>query len=152
YRRDLRLKWPNDVLAPEGKVAGILVEAKSADDHLWAAIGIGVNIRPPRGGFPAWAGEAAALVSAGKAPAREAIAQAIAESWLRLIPIWEREGFPALRARWWAAHGGARKVRVRTAQGMLEGTAEAIREDGALVVRTDREQVAITLGEVEAVG
>jgi BirA family biotin operon repressor/biotin-[acetyl-CoA-carboxylase] ligase len=39
------LKWPNDVMSPEGKLAGILVETKNTElRHLHAVIGIGINI------------------------------------------------------------------------------------------------------------
>lgn len=49
FARDpVRLKWPNDLVAGEGKVAGILVEARwSGASPAWVAIGIGVNVRAP---------------------------------------------------------------------------------------------------------
>lgn len=38
------LKWPNDLLAQGGKLAGILIEARWRDGQPeWVAIGIGVN-------------------------------------------------------------------------------------------------------------
>ncbi|MEA4884766.1 MAG: biotin--[acetyl-CoA-carboxylase] ligase [Clostridia bacterium] len=47
------LKWPNDVLIGGEKVAGVLVEGSSVDSQLlWAAVGIGINVCPPEGGFP----------------------------------------------------------------------------------------------------
>jgi BirA family biotin operon repressor/biotin-[acetyl-CoA-carboxylase] ligase len=40
------LKWPNDVMSPVGKLAGILVETKNTElGHLHVVIGIGINIR-----------------------------------------------------------------------------------------------------------
>lgn len=42
------LKWPNDLYTSEGKLAGLLVEARWRDDRVeWVTIGIGVNILPP---------------------------------------------------------------------------------------------------------
>ena len=39
------LKWPNDVMSPVGKLAGILVESKSTWlGYLYVVIGIGINI------------------------------------------------------------------------------------------------------------
>ena len=44
------LKWPNDLLCAAGKVAGILVERRiMASDAGPFAIGVGVNVRAPRG-------------------------------------------------------------------------------------------------------
>ena len=44
----IRLKWPNDLYVSDGKLAGILVEARWRASRLdWVAIGIGVNVRAP---------------------------------------------------------------------------------------------------------
>lgn len=44
------LKWPNDLFVGDGKLAGILVEARWKADRLdWVAIGIGINTRAPTG-------------------------------------------------------------------------------------------------------
>lgn len=44
----LQLKWPNDVMAGDGKLVGILVEARWRNANIdWVAIGVGVNRRAP---------------------------------------------------------------------------------------------------------
>lgn len=43
------VKWPNDLYVDQGKVAGILVEARWREGALdWVAIGVGVNLQVPR--------------------------------------------------------------------------------------------------------
>lgn len=43
------VKWPNDLTLGGGKLGGILVECRWSGDSLaWAAIGVGVNVVPPR--------------------------------------------------------------------------------------------------------
>jgi BirA family biotin operon repressor/biotin-[acetyl-CoA-carboxylase] ligase len=50
----VRLKWPNDLLVGERKLAGILVETRWRERRVdWVAIGIGVNIGPSDDGTPA---------------------------------------------------------------------------------------------------
>lgn len=46
----VRLKWPNDLHLANGKLAGILVEARWQEQRLmWVAVGMGVNVRAPGG-------------------------------------------------------------------------------------------------------
>ena len=42
----MRVKWPNDVLADDRKIAGILLEsASNGGERLeWLAVGIGINL------------------------------------------------------------------------------------------------------------
>ena len=42
----IRLKWPNDLLLPGGKLGGILLESRwHGDRPEWTAIGIGINVK-----------------------------------------------------------------------------------------------------------
>jgi BirA family biotin operon repressor/biotin-[acetyl-CoA-carboxylase] ligase len=73
---DAVLKWPNDVLAGGGKLAGILAEQSS--DGAAVVVGIGLNVAVPAGPVPASAGglppaSLLALAPAGAAVAREAL-------------------------------------------------------------------------------
>lgn len=44
----IRLKWPNDLYVGDGKLAGILIEARWRDSRLeWVAVGIGINVAMP---------------------------------------------------------------------------------------------------------
>jgi len=46
----VRVKWPNDLFVGDGKLAGILIEARWRDSLVdWVAIGVGVNMRVPPG-------------------------------------------------------------------------------------------------------
>lgn len=44
---DIRLKWPNDIIFNNEKLAGILTEIKSIDGSAFAVIGIGINFYLP---------------------------------------------------------------------------------------------------------
>jgi BirA family biotin operon repressor/biotin-[acetyl-CoA-carboxylase] ligase len=48
YKLPAQIKWPNDVLLNQRKVAGVLVETRWEGERLLAAVlGIGINIAPP---------------------------------------------------------------------------------------------------------
>jgi BirA family biotin operon repressor/biotin-[acetyl-CoA-carboxylase] ligase len=46
---DARIKWPNDILVGGRKIAGILIEARTRDDHVMLIVGTGVNVEPATG-------------------------------------------------------------------------------------------------------
>jgi len=49
----ISLKWPNDIIIRDKKLAGILCEARQNGDGTWAAVvGIGININNNQGDFP----------------------------------------------------------------------------------------------------
>jgi BirA family biotin operon repressor/biotin-[acetyl-CoA-carboxylase] ligase len=64
------IKWVNDVYIGGKKVCGILTESSvSGGVTDWAVIGIGVNITPPKGGFPEEiADRACAIFGGGDCP------------------------------------------------------------------------------------
>ncbi len=48
----VRLKWPNDVLVENKKIAGILIESRKIQNTLITVIGIGININESALDFP----------------------------------------------------------------------------------------------------
>jgi BirA family biotin operon repressor/biotin-[acetyl-CoA-carboxylase] ligase len=44
-RRDLALKWPNDIMLGDAKVGGILIESKSQGNTIDFLVGIGINLK-----------------------------------------------------------------------------------------------------------
>ena len=52
---EIGIKWVNDLYLNDKKICGILAEAAltpQGDTLAWAVIGIGINLLPPKGGFP----------------------------------------------------------------------------------------------------
>lgn len=94
--RSLMLKWPNDLLAGDAKVAGILLEG--AGDAV--VIGIGVNLvsepeLPDR--------KTLALTAFGPAPERDAFAQSLAAHFATELERWRTFGLEPLMRSWNAA-------------------------------------------------
>lgn len=135
-----RLKWPNDVLVGERKLAGILVEGSSGSeglDHL--VVGVGVNLDWEPSDFTATVPNATSVhAETGRAPE---VAPAAA-SLLAHLPLWyhtllrdPRAILAAWRERavpWWGE-----LVQVETGTGPLRGRLREVNDDGALVLETD---------------
>ncbi len=99
----LSLKWPNDLLIGEQKVAGILVEAESSSPCS-AVVGIGVNCAHHPGDtfYPA-----TDLTTAGAALAPTDLLDRVSSSMLARLAQWDRgTGFAQIRADWLARAAG----------------------------------------------
>lgn len=67
----IRLKWPNDLMLPGGKLGGILVEVRWRERRPeWVALGIGINLEPPGVAGAASLGDAASPAAGQGVPAR----------------------------------------------------------------------------------
>jgi BirA family biotin operon repressor/biotin-[acetyl-CoA-carboxylase] ligase len=135
-----RLKWPNDVLADSGKLAGILVELSGEYQGPCAAVvGIGLNVRltdalREQAGQPIC--DLAALAQ-GAPPDRNRVAIALITSLVEGLAQFEREGFAAFVDEY-AQYDALRGVplRVSGASGELDGVGAGIDARGALQLQT----------------
>lgn len=150
----LHLKWPNDLVWDGAKMGGILTEMRAEADVVHAVvIGIGINVHPPAGGWPAAIGQTACdlATSAGRDVSREHVAAAIIRSLDCAYGEYSRAGFAAFRDRWWQAHASSgRHVRVHDGRGYIDGIACGLDTDGALLLATDSGRQRIIAGEVES--
>jgi BirA family biotin operon repressor/biotin-[acetyl-CoA-carboxylase] ligase len=145
-----QLKWPNDLLVEDRKLAGILAEA----DGGALVVGIGINVNWPAVLPPDLAATAVALnQAAGRALDRAELLTALLvdlERWLLQVAsgtAGRRELADAYRA---ACATVGRQVKVALADGTtLVGRAEAITDRGHLVVsRADGRAVEVVVGDV----
>jgi BirA family transcriptional regulator, biotin operon repressor / biotin---[acetyl-CoA-carboxylase] ligase len=144
----VRLKWPNDLVADSGKLAGILVEAVPRDGAVQVAIGFGVNVAAAPAELPY---PAASLADLGVMTNAETVFAALTQSWVELVALWdEGRGFGAIRKLWLArAAGLGAPVSVRVGSGTVSGIFETLDDWGRLVVRTaDGRTTQISAGEV----
>jgi BirA family transcriptional regulator, biotin operon repressor / biotin---[acetyl-CoA-carboxylase] ligase len=144
----LTLKWPNDVLYANRKLAGILIESELAAGKLAVAIGVGVNCvrHPAQTSFPA-----TDLAVAGKKISPESLLYALSRAMMRRLDQWHRgAGFAAIRADWLnCATGLGREITVRLSGRDLSGHFEGLDAGGLLLLRlADGRTQTITAGDV----
>ncbi|MBC8078298.1 MAG: biotin--[acetyl-CoA-carboxylase] ligase, partial [Chloroflexales bacterium] len=147
------LKWPNDVLLAQAKVAGILAELHIHVGAIdWAVIGIGVNVRahppPDQTRYPATSLDAALSGAVNRLRLLRALLRQLDAGYGAL----RADGYDALFADW-RAHLATlgQAVRVATPAGLLKGTAVDVTPAGALLVRAaDGVLHTVTTGDVQA--
>lgn len=123
----LALKWPNDLLLQDAKLAGILLERRGDT----VIVGIGVNLAsapqlPDR--------ETASLAAEGHTVERDVFADSLYTCWNHALRLWRTGGWDQLRADWIArAHpfGTALKVHGPECE-VISGTFAGLDPDGAL--------------------
>lgn len=139
-----RIKWPNDVLAPDGrKVAGILAEV-DADGTIvrHVVVGIGVNLVSAPLPTAACVGEYA------DPPDRMHLAERIVAGIVARTAILAADPSRVLDEWRSRSHTLGQRVRI----GDIEGQAVDIGADGALIVRTTSGTHPILAGDVEMIG
>jgi len=147
---EVRVKWPNDVLAGGRKIAGILLESASqgGEPPSWLAIGIGVNLatHPDGTEFPATSLAAMRVPT----PAAEDALLHLAAHFAKWYDVWRGDGFAAIRDAWLArAAGLGGRIRARLSHEEASGVFEGLDENGALLLREGAGRVrAIPAGEV----
>ena len=143
----LGLKWPNDVLAADRKLAGILVERIETSTGPAAVLGVGINISQEQSELPVPEATSLSLEVEGE-PDRTEVLDTVIGSIDALLPLLADPG--SLRR----AYSGecvtlGRTVRVDLPGGeVVEGTAIDIDEIGRLVVQTPAGAVPIGAGDV----
>lgn len=130
----LVLKWPNDLLIDDAKLAGILVEGEGSGRDFRAAIGIGVNCASHPEGLAYPATDLRAL---GHSTAPETVFAALSRTLAERLAEWGRgNGFDSLRQAWLARAGDiGRPLRVRTAAVEIDGAFAGMDGGGALLLR-----------------
>jgi BirA family biotin operon repressor/biotin-[acetyl-CoA-carboxylase] ligase len=143
-RAEIRVKWPNDVLADRRKIAGILLESASSggEPPAWLAIGIGVNLASHPEGLDYVATSLAAL--AALPPEPDVTLLQLAANFAKWYEVWRGEGFAAIRDAWLArAAGLGSRIRARLTHEEASGVFEGIDESGALLLREQHGRVRI---------
>ncbi len=148
---ECHLKWPNDVLVGERKIAGILLESQlSAQGGLeWLILGIGLNV----GRHPQEARvEATSLQDEGSDRSVDVVIalEAVARHFLTWVNRWLEDGFEPIRSTWLQrAFGLGKKIDVRLPKETLTGVFLGLDEDGALILQLPMgEERRISAGDV----
>ena len=127
----LSLKWPNDLMLGDAKLAGILLE-RSGDR---VVAGIGVNLA----GAPSISGRKTAALKPLAEIAPQAFAPLLAGKFAQMLAAW-RSAEPAQFAQAWLAraHPLGTRLEVHSGPGeRVSGTFDGMEPDGAMRLRRD---------------
>jgi BirA family biotin operon repressor/biotin-[acetyl-CoA-carboxylase] ligase len=147
------LKWPNDLVAGEAKLGGILAELRAeAAGPAFVVIGIGLNVALGAAVIErvrASGTHAVDLAELVRAPVdRNAIAAALITEMVLGLQQFERQGFTSFVTEWRSSDALVGKpVQVKLDSGIVCGHARGIDADGALCVQTKDGLERFTTGD-----
>ena len=131
------IKWPNDLLVENKKLAGILTELRAEVDRVqFIVVGIGVNVNNTSHQLIAGA---TSIKNETKEPClRVALTREILRSLEQWYQRLHKEGFGPILKRWKECSVTLKKrVRVSDPGGTVEGLAIDLDSDGGLLIRQD---------------
>ncbi|HUU23995.1 MAG TPA: biotin--[acetyl-CoA-carboxylase] ligase [Methyloceanibacter sp.] len=148
-RAELLLKWPNDVLLAEEKVAGMLLENLGTPNNKGSVvvIGTGINLANYPENLPQ---PAISLDAYGLTVTPAQALQVLAATTHEWLQRWgEGATFPTIRRAWLDRAGPlGRPLVVRVYGTETEGTYAGLDSEGALRLRTADGEQRITAGDV----
>jgi BirA family biotin operon repressor/biotin-[acetyl-CoA-carboxylase] ligase len=135
------IKWPNDVLVGHRKVAGILLEMSTELDRIrHAVLGIGIDVNVPGEAFPQSIRTVATSLAAeaGHPIDRPALATQVLAELDHLYARLNAGDFHEVGDEWMRRCSTlGQHVTIHMGSRAVAGRAEALDEDGALLVRTE---------------
>lgn len=140
-----QIKWPNDLMCGEQKLAGILIETVRQNEQTQAVIGIGLNFMQP---------ENLAYATSFQAASREHSAQTLLNSLLdalhQHLQQFAQSGFAPFQAAYLAAQRDLnQEVMLLHEQKILkQGKVTGIADDGALLLHTENGIEKVVSGEL----
>ncbi|MDH4235453.1 MAG: biotin--[acetyl-CoA-carboxylase] ligase [Gallionella sp.] len=150
--QDVQLKWPNDILTDQGKLAGVLIEAQG--DMLGPStvvIGIGLNYTMPANLARQIDQPVSALEEVCPAmPTRNQLLATVLLELAQVLQQFAQRGFSALRGEWEQCHIHQNsRIQMQMADGlMVSGIARGVSDSGELCLETEQGMRRFNSGEV----
>ena len=149
--QQITMKWPNDLMLGEGKLAGILIESQRHAGGTRLVIGMGLNLT----GAKALSSELQRPVAAlstlcPRLPDVVTLVSALARTWQQAVDVVQNAGFVA----WVDRHALVDHLRQRTVdiidqhRTLFSGVALGVAPDGSLQVKTETGVQSVTVGDV----
>ena len=148
------IKWPNDILLRDRKVAGLLNEIHSEIDRIhFVILGIGVNLNTDKSMFSKEIRAAATslMIEMRQTISRKVFLQVLLQELERWYSIFINEGSAVILKAWRSrAHIKGRRVNVTSFRERLVGVAIDVDSDGALILETEHgKRRRVVAGDVE---
>jgi BirA family transcriptional regulator, biotin operon repressor / biotin---[acetyl-CoA-carboxylase] ligase len=149
----VQLKWPNDIITPKGKLAGVLIEAQG--DVLGPSavvIGVGLNYNSPSSLSANKINQPVCTLdeTCNELPTRNQLLAELLQELASVLNEFSKNGFATLRAEWEQYHAHQNKpIQLRMPDGkIISGIARGVSESGELCLENAQGVRRFNSGEV----
>lgn len=149
--KGVKLKWPNDIVYQNKKLAGVLIETRTFKPGFYRiVVGIGLNLYKPTISPNAIKQSITDIYSIQKLPPqRNRLAGLLLKKVLITITEFQNKGFAAFIEAWEKRDSlKGKSIQIQTAKGLREGIANGINSQGQLRVEINGRHRYYSTGEI----
>lgn len=148
--KDVSVKWPNDLLLSDAKLAGILLESEIlASGERIVIIGMGLNVKSAPEGL---AYSTCCLGDIDPTISPNDVFTKLSENWVESFNLWDyNAGGKFILTQWRdLAAGIGHPIKIMRSKDVIEGIFETIDEQGHLIIKTSSGHIEkVTTGDVQ---
>ena len=147
---DVKIKWPNDLVVANDKLAGILIETARVENKTVAVIGIGINFVLPKEVENATSVQALFQAASKQGVSVKTLLNAVLAQLDALLSEYAQNGFASCVGEYDAANRDTNRPVLLLQEGRVvhEGVVKGVDAQGALRLQTDKGEKTIVSGEI----
>ena len=147
---DVNIKWPNDLVVANDKLAGILIETARVENKTVAVIGIGINFVLPKEVENATSVQALFQTASKQGVSVKTLLNAVLAQLDALLNEYAQNGFASCVGEYNAANRDTDRPVLLLQEGRVvhEGVVKGVDAQGALRLLTDKGEKTIVSGEI----
>ena len=147
---DVNIKWPNDLVVANDKLAGILIETARVENKTVAIIGIGINFVLPKEVENATSVQALFQTASKQGISVKTLLNAVLAQLDALLNEYAQNGFASCVGEYNAANRDTDRPVLLLQEGRVvhEGVVKGVDAQGALRLLTDKGEKTIVSGEI----
>ena len=147
---DVNIKWPNDLVVANDKLAGILIETARVENKTVAVIGIGINFVLPKEVENATSVQALFQTASKQGVSVKTLLNAVLAQLDALLKEYAQNGFASCVSEYDAANRDTDRPVLLLQEGRVvhEGVVKGVDAQGALRLLTDKGEKTIVSGEI----
>ena len=147
---DVNIKWPNDLVVANDKLAGILIETVRVENRTVAVIGIGINFVLPKEVENATSIQALFQTASKQGVSVKTLLNAVLAQLDALLNEYAQNGFASCVGEYDAANRDTGRPVLLLQEGRIvhEGVVKGVDAQGALRLLTDNGEKTIISGEI----